>query len=151
SPSRYVITPENGRTLNRERLPDPDSTTARASYLGKWTAWNHVRTAAALAAAASLTISLCCWRRGGGMEDSTMSPQRPEDWPLLFEQHLNAGDLDAVVALYEPDARFVPRSGDTIVGRDGIRQVLAGSIRTKTRLHSRVIKAVAVGDVALLY
>jgi uncharacterized membrane protein len=30
-----------------------------ASYLSRWTAWNHVRTAAALAAAASLTIALC--------------------------------------------------------------------------------------------
>ncbi len=29
-----------------------------ASYLSVWTAWNHVRTAAALAAAASLTIAL---------------------------------------------------------------------------------------------
>jgi uncharacterized protein (TIGR02246 family) len=80
-----------------------------------------------------------------------MSPHKPEDWPGLFEQHLNAGDLDAVVALYEPGATFVPRSGDTIVGRDGIRQMLAGLIRTKTRLHGRVIKAVTVGDVALLY
>jgi uncharacterized protein (TIGR02246 family) len=80
-----------------------------------------------------------------------MSPHQPEDWPGLFEQHLNAGDLGAVVALYEPGASFVLRSGDTIVGRDGIRQMLAGLIRTKTRLHGRVIKAVTVGDVALLY
>ena len=29
-------------------------------YVAGWTAWNHVRTAAALAAAASLTIALCC-------------------------------------------------------------------------------------------
>ncbi len=29
-----------------------------ASYLSAWTAWNHVRTAAALAAAASLTVAL---------------------------------------------------------------------------------------------
>ena len=29
-----------------------------ASYVTSWTAWNHVRTAAALAAAASLTIAL---------------------------------------------------------------------------------------------
>jgi uncharacterized membrane protein len=28
-------------------------------YLSKWTAWNHVRAAAALAGAASLTIGLC--------------------------------------------------------------------------------------------
>jgi hypothetical protein len=24
----------------------------------------------------------------------------PEDWPRVFEQHLNTADLDAVVALY---------------------------------------------------
>ena len=30
-----------------------------ASYLANWTAWNHIRAAAALAAAASLTIALC--------------------------------------------------------------------------------------------
>jgi len=28
-------------------------------YLSRWTAWNHVRAAAAFAAAASLTIGLC--------------------------------------------------------------------------------------------
>src|SRR5262249_61750878 len=51
----------------------------------------------------------------------------------------------------ERGAGLVPRSGAPIVGRDGIRHVLAGLIRTKTRLHGRVIKAVTVGDVALLY
>jgi len=30
-----------------------------AGYLNSWTAWNHVRTAAALAAAALITIALC--------------------------------------------------------------------------------------------
>ena len=35
-----------------------------AGYVTSWTAWNHVRTAAALAAAASLTIALC-WLRAG--------------------------------------------------------------------------------------
>ncbi len=29
-------------------------------YAAGWIAWNHVRTAAALATAASLTIALCC-------------------------------------------------------------------------------------------
>ena len=41
-----------------------------------------------------------------------MVPQKPEDWPQVFEQHLNAGDLDAVMELYEPDARFVACSGE---------------------------------------
>src|SRR5262249_37933849 len=80
-----------------------------------------------------------------------MLPHSPEDWPRLFEQLLNAGDLEAVVALYEPDARFVARSGETVVGRDRIRDMLAGMIRTKTCLQSRVIRAVTVDDIALLY
>ena len=80
-----------------------------------------------------------------------MSSHKPEEWPHLFEQYLNAGDLDAVVALYEPSASFVARSGETVVGRDEICKVLARMIGAKTRLHSRVVKEVTVGDVALLY
>jgi len=37
---------------------DPDGAERWADYLATWTAWNHVRAAAALAAAASLTIAL---------------------------------------------------------------------------------------------
>jgi uncharacterized membrane protein len=37
----------------------PDGATLWSNYLSSWTAWNHVRAAAALAAAASLTIALC--------------------------------------------------------------------------------------------
>jgi uncharacterized membrane protein len=38
---------------------DPDGASLWASYLVTWTAWNHTRTAAALVAAASLTMALC--------------------------------------------------------------------------------------------
>lgn len=41
---------------------DPGSTDGASlwvSYLADWTVWNHIRTAAALAASASLTIALC--------------------------------------------------------------------------------------------
>jgi uncharacterized protein (TIGR02246 family) len=78
-------------------------------------------------------------------------PHKPEDWPRDFEQHLNGGDLDAVMALYEPEARFVTRSGETLVGRDAIREVLAGMIAAKTQFRSRVARAVTVGDIAQLY
>jgi pimeloyl-ACP methyl ester carboxylesterase len=47
------------------------------------------------------------------VEKSAATPSRPEDWPGLFEQHLNAGDLESVEALYEPEARFVSKSGET--------------------------------------
>jgi uncharacterized protein (TIGR02246 family) len=79
------------------------------------------------------------------------SNHEPEDWPGLFTKHLNAGDLDAVVDMYEPEARFVTPSGDILVGRDKIRQVLVGLIDAKTQFQSRVVKKVIVGDIALLY
>ena len=80
-----------------------------------------------------------------------MLPNEPEDWPRLFELLFNAGDLDAVLALYEPGARFVTPSGETLVGRDAIRKVLAAMIHAQTQLHSRVLKAVTVGDITQLY
>jgi uncharacterized protein (TIGR02246 family) len=82
---------------------------------------------------------------------STMLPDKPEDWPAYFTQLLNAGDLDAVMDLYEPKALFVTRSGETLDGRDQIREPIAAMIRSKTRLQSRVIRHVTVGDIAQLY
>ena len=38
---------------------DPEGASLWIDYLSKWTAWNHVRAAASLAAATSLTIALC--------------------------------------------------------------------------------------------
>ena len=43
-----VVTPQDNEGAN-----------VWANYRVKWTAWNHVRTAAALAAAASFTLALC--------------------------------------------------------------------------------------------
>jgi len=37
---------------------DPNSAKLWAGYVAGWTAWNHVRTAASLAAAASFSIAL---------------------------------------------------------------------------------------------
>ena len=36
-----------------------EGATLWASYIARWTAWNHARTVAAAAAAASLTLALC--------------------------------------------------------------------------------------------
>jgi uncharacterized membrane protein len=39
---------------------DPDGPRRWADYLASWTAWNHVRTAAALAAAIAFSLALGC-------------------------------------------------------------------------------------------
>lgn len=80
-----------------------------------------------------------------------MSSTGPDEWPSQFTHHLNAGQLDAVLELYESEARFVTPMGEMLVGHDPIRGVLAGLIRAQAQLHSQVIKAVTVGEVALLY
>lgn len=50
--------PKN-QALAKVTPADPDGASLWATYLFSWTAWNHVRTAAALAAAASFTVALC--------------------------------------------------------------------------------------------
>jgi predicted SnoaL-like aldol condensation-catalyzing enzyme len=78
-----------------------------------------------------------------------MLPRTPEEWPALFEQHINAGNLDAAAELYDPDARFV--SDDAIEGRDGIRRLLSGLIARNARMHATLVKATTAGDISVLY
>lgn len=53
-----VFNVPRNKALASVRPADSDGASLWASYLASWTAWNHIRTAAALAAAASLTIAL---------------------------------------------------------------------------------------------
>lgn len=78
-------------------------------------------------------------------------PRHPREWPHVFETHLNAGNLEAVLALYDEEARFVSATGEIIVGRENIRPVLAKLIASKARFYSRVFREVMMGDTALLY
>ena len=80
-----------------------------------------------------------------------MLPNTPEEWPELFERYLNSGNLDAVASLYDPDAIFVSRSGETLSGRDAIRRVLSQLIGGRVRLHGKVVRVVKARDVAVLY
>lgn len=79
------------------------------------------------------------------------APDRAQDWPHRFVERVAAGDLDGVMALYEPDARFVTPSGGVLEGRDGIREIVAGVLAAGTRMQCLAVKAVAAGDVAILY
>ena len=80
-----------------------------------------------------------------------MPARRPEEADLLIGEAINAGDLDAAVALYEPEASFVPARGQVITGTEAIREVMTGFIAMKPKLTIQVPKVVQVGDIALLY
>ena len=59
--------------------------------------------------------------------------RRAEDWAGAFVARVNAGDLEGAAALYAEDARFVAPTGETLVGRAAIREVLAGLIAGRAR------------------
>lgn len=48
--------------------------------------------------------------------------KQPEEFHAMFVAAFNSGNIDAVMALYEPDASFVPQPGKVVQGRDAIRQ-----------------------------
>jgi uncharacterized protein (TIGR02246 family) len=77
--------------------------------------------------------------------------ERAEDWPGEFVRRLNAGDLAGVAELYAEDARFVAPTGETLVGRAAIGEVLAELIGSGARMTCQVVRAVEAGDVAILY
>ena len=45
-----------------------------------------------------------------------MPARNPEELVRLFSEALNSGNLDALVALYEPQATLTPEPGQVVTG-----------------------------------
>ena len=80
-----------------------------------------------------------------------MSATSPEQLSQLFSQAIGRGDLEAVMALYEPGAVFLTQSGDLRSGTDAIRQQMAPFADMKPDFKINVDKVVSSGDIALMY
>ena len=80
-----------------------------------------------------------------------MSARTPEDVDRLFGECINSGNLEGVVALYEPDAVLLLAEGD-FRGTAALREALGRLIAAKLKLRMNVTKVVQVGeDLAVLY
>ena len=55
----FVFNVPKNNALASVAPDNAESTSVWTDYLSKWTAWNHVRAAAAFAAAALLSVALC--------------------------------------------------------------------------------------------
>ena len=77
------------------------------------------------------------------------SAERPQDLHKLFEQALNAGDLDALVALYALDGLLMARSGPAR-GIHAIRKALADYVAMKPTIQLTTRKVMQEADTALL-
>jgi uncharacterized protein (TIGR02246 family) len=81
-----------------------------------------------------------------------MPARTAEECDGLFEERINAGDLDGLVALYEPNATFVPQDGEALHGTAAIREALAGFVAMQPKLKMNVTRVIPIGsDLAMLY
>ena len=84
------------------------------------------------------------------MPTPTETARSPQDVDRLFAQALNAADLDALVALYEPQAALTPEPGRTVTGHAAIREALAKFVGAKPRIDIVPRVVAQVGDLALV-
>jgi ketosteroid isomerase-like protein len=75
--------------------------------------------------------------------------QQPEDLDRLFLERANAGDVDGVVNLYEPDAVLAFPPGHLAAGRSAIREVYADLLAGRPRLTGEIRPAIRHGDIAI--
>ena len=62
-----------------------------------------------------------------------------------------AGDLDAVLRVYDPQAVFVNQSRDVTKGREGLRQALAPLAALRPRFDCTLNQVIEAGDIALMH
>jgi uncharacterized protein (TIGR02246 family) len=79
-------------------------------------------------------------------KEEDMPAHKPEECDLLIEQALKNKDLDAAVALYEPNASLVLDSGEVVTGRAAIREALKGFLAFEEVHFTREIRAIQSGD-----
>lgn len=79
-----------------------------------------------------------------------MPARNPAEVDALFAAALNAGDLDALVALYEPGAALMPSPGTVVNGTAAIREALAGFLAAKPSMSLDARTLAQAGDVALV-
>jgi uncharacterized protein (TIGR02246 family) len=79
-----------------------------------------------------------------------MTADSPEQVLELFARALNDRDVDAAIALYEPEATFAPRPGEEASGLPAIRGALEQFAALKPRLNGEITKVLTAGGVALV-
>jgi uncharacterized protein (TIGR02246 family) len=75
----------------------------------------------------------------------------PDEFDAEWMEEFNAGNGEAVLALYEPGAAFVLPTGEVVEGAETIGQVLGGFLAMKPRIDLRTKQIVRAGDTALVY
>ena len=78
-----------------------------------------------------------------------MATASPEEVVQTFYRAFNNGDIETIVALYEPRAMLVAQPGQVAEGHTAIREALRAFFAMKPTLTLQKHKVVAGGDIAL--
>jgi uncharacterized protein (TIGR02246 family) len=82
----------------------------------------------------------------------TNSATSPEACDRLFGEHVNAGDLEALLELYEPGCSLVRRDGSVARGHAEIRQVFERLLAMQAKMSTEIVKVVQSGEeLAMVY
>ena len=80
-----------------------------------------------------------------------MPANSPQEVAKLIARGLSSGDLDGIIALYEPSACLVPEPGQVLHGAAAIREGIAGFLALKPTMHVESETVVQADDVAIVY
>ena len=80
-----------------------------------------------------------------------MPARSPAEVHQLWTEAINAGDLEGVMALYDPEASLAPQPGvEVVTGTAAIREASSGILALKPQFALQVRQVVQAGDLALL-
>lgn len=81
----------------------------------------------------------------------TATAHAPEDVHPLFARHFAAGDVEALLSLYEPNAVLLPQPGHVARGVAAIRDSLGAFLAMKGTFAIGAPKAIRADDVAIVF
>lgn len=85
------------------------------------------------------------------MTNTTQTQARePQALHRLFEAFANAGDLDGLMSIYEPQVTAVPQPGQVVRGVQPLRDELGGLLAMGPTFHLQTLKVLRSDDIALL-
>lgn len=79
-----------------------------------------------------------------------MSARKPEDIHNLFAVAFNSGNVDSIMALYEPEATLIPQPGQVTRGHTAIRYALQQFLALKGTMQVRSVFVIHSPGVALM-
>ena len=79
-----------------------------------------------------------------------MAVKRPEEMNRAFGEAVSSGEVERVLALYEPGALLAPRPGERASGLEEIRAALDELLALDGTMTSRNVWCMHVGELALL-